>query len=197
MSSQPFDPPTAPPTPGRLATFRVQLGERPRPLTAGLAALTGFSFPAFQFGRRCFCCSADTHGETVDYDASTDRHRIPTIPVPVCAACKPHAKASNIAIEAGVPFLMASLAGVALAIMYLRERPEDSFLWGMLAVCSLLSMGIAAWFWATHRRNKELAHAGHHADFSILVGSGVISFITTNRKFADELVTLNPGAKLL
>ncbi len=178
---------------------RIQFGEAE---SLGKVALRGgiggsFTFVAPRFGTTCVCCNGDAKGRTQDFDASTDRVQAPAVPMPVCEACKDHALQSTFASIMQVCLLFMGLGAIGLAIMYLRQRPHDDFLWGTGAVGVALFAVAVTWMIATARRTRRATEAGHHPALAFSIAHGRTLLDTRNDQLADELLARNPNARRL
>ena len=164
-------------------------------LRGGFGGTSSFIVP--RFGTRCVCCNADAMGRVQMYDPSTDRVQAPPFAMPVCFDCKGHALQT-----ATVPMLQACLLIVGgcltgLGINYLRERPDDGFLKGMIGVGAAMTVAAIAWIFATWRRGKRERVPGHHPRLVFSVAHGRTLLDTANEELVVELLALNPSARVL
>jgi hypothetical protein len=151
-----------------------------------------------KFGRECVCCNGDPQGRTQDYDASTDRVTAPTFAVPVCAACARHAMQTHTAPIIMGSLLVVGIAATALGIGKLSERPDDSFLQGMVVFGVALTLIATVWVTLAIRRDRrERAIGGHHPRLMFSIDHGAPRLITTNEQLANRLLELNPSARRL
>ena len=155
-----------------------------------------FTVPAF--GPRCVCCNADAMGRTQTYDPSTSRVQAEAFEVPVCHECRRHALQTSSAATMQVSGLAVGGGAVALALMYLRQRPDDSFLKLTFVIGALISAATVIWIVASIRRARADAQlAGHHPGLVFSVGYGRALLDTSNDELANELLALNPTAREL
>ena len=168
----------------RVLFGRVASGGRPR-----------FVVPSF--GRCCVCCNADASGRLQACDPSTEELTATPVEMPVCIECKDHAIGSALAPRLQALLLTIGLVLVAVGALYLCQRPEDRFLWGMLAVGGAMIASGALWLRATVRRDRRERVAGHHARLMFSVGYGRMLLDTTNEELVRELVARNATARVL
>lgn len=159
-------------------------------------ALGGTSqYVAPRFGTGCVCCNDDAQGRTQDYDPSIDRITADSFPVPVCFACRKHALRTHTAQILIVSLLGIGVAATFLGYTKLDERPEDHFLWWMIAIGISAIVAGVAWVLRAQVRERRLRGAGHHAGLTFSVDHGRTVLRTSNETLASELLELNPHAE--
>ncbi len=184
----------------RWAVQRIQFGEAE---SLGTVALRGgfggkLSYIVPRFGKRCVCCNADAMGRTQDYDPSTDRVQASSIAMPVCFDCKDHALQTATAAILQSSLLIVGVCAIGLGINYLTERPDDDVLTGSVAVGAVMTLAAIAWIAAAIRREKrERGLPGHHARLSFSIAHGRTLLDTSNETLVEELLALNPNARIL
>jgi hypothetical protein len=135
-------------------------------------------------------------GRTQRYNPSTDRISADPVEVPVCWDCRRHALQSHGEAIAVATALLLGIICTGLGAYYVSRR-DDGVTRGMLLLGIAGLTATACWIIALHRRGKRERLAGHNPRMALSVTQARTLLHTTNSILADELVTLNPGARRL
>jgi hypothetical protein len=153
-----------------------------------------------RFGGRCVCCSADTNGRTQDYEV-VDRPgpvlRATPVAMPVCGNCAGHALVSHFASLMQACMLAIGAIAIGLGITYLRERPDDAFLYGTIVVGVVLMAAAIAWLMTVSRRDARARRRGHHPNLAFSVARGRTLLDSDNEELVVDLLARNPDARRL
>jgi hypothetical protein len=154
-----------------------------------------FKFVAPRFSGRCVCCSADAQGQTLSYDVSSGTIRAPLVPMPVCAACIPHALArARAAIRVG-GLLVLGIGSVVFGLISLAKEGNPGFARGMLLGGAVAVAVAVAWGFMQSARERNDRQPGHHPRLHFQVHPGITLLLTENEALVEELLALNPTAK--
>jgi hypothetical protein len=153
-----------------------------------------YSFEVPTFPSYCVCCNADPHGRTQSYNASTDRVTVPSIEIPVCHACSGHALRTHTG-----PIIMGSLlcVGIAVTALGFMYRGKSGASSGMIVAGFVLVALAILWIVVVTRRELRERTPGHHPHLVFAVAYGKTFLHTKNQALADELIALNPKARLI
>jgi hypothetical protein len=149
------------------------------------------SFRVPAFGPQCVCCNKHAMGQVLSYNASSERIRADAFPVPVCAQCSDHA----LEMHRGATFQLVGLfGGVAIALKAMSFNGMNI----MVLVGAAISLATGAWIYLVHRRKqRELAHPGHHPRLEYSIVSGQTFLDTRNPALVERVLAMNPDAKRL
>lgn len=142
------------------------------------------SFPTPDLGHDCVCCNnADT--EPIHYDPSSGPFICSPIPIPLCAACRDHARLN----EKRVIYIVVSIfAGAGLAVLGLVLS-----LLVITAIGALVVAGALGVLFMDRRKQQSLSESGHHAGLEIAGTFGICSVRTMNHRVAARLIEKHPG----
>ena len=153
-----------------------------------------FRFVVPKFGSRCVCCNAEAQGQTQGYDPSSGQVRAPTVLIPVCAKCTPHAldtpKAANVVAA------LIILGGMGAVLALFANNADPDFRLGLgLGGLAMAGAGVAYGFMRTAMQKRESAIPGHSAGLYFQVLPGLTVIFTENEVLVEELLALNPTAQ--